>query len=104
MHDDDPRAPMTAKQGEPRGAASRPPPGWALFCRLLPGLAVGGFVGGVSVAVLLAFDVGGLRTLLHSPDQRPPGVLFLAVPALTALVGALLAPRFSAPQRRGVDR
>ncbi|MFD1628040.1 hypothetical protein [Azospirillum griseum] len=104
MPDPDHRDPMTASPNDPMGPGSRPPPGWALFCRLLPGLAVGGFVGGLAVALLLALDVGGLRSLLHSPDQRPHWALFLAVPALTALVGAILAPRFSAPQRRGVDR
>ncbi len=104
MHDPDHRDPRTASPNDPMGPVSRPPPGWALFCRLLPGLAVGGFVGGLLVALLLAFDVGSLRTLLHSPDQRPHGALFLAIPVLTAVVGALLAPRFGAPQRRGVDR
>ncbi|MFD1626203.1 hypothetical protein [Azospirillum griseum] len=70
----------------------RPPPGWRLFCRLLPGFAAGAFGGGLFVALLLAFDVAGLRTLLHSADRPPHWSLFLSMPLLFGLLGMVVAP------------
>jgi hypothetical protein len=96
MHDPD--------HDDPQERLSRPPPGWALFCRLLPGFAAGAFGGGLFVALMLAFDVGGMRTLLHAADRPPHWSLFLSIPLLFGLLGAIIAPSLSRPQRRGVDQ
>lgn len=96
MHDPDHRDPL--------GRLSRPPPGWPLFCRLLPGFAAGAFGGGLFVALLLAFDVAGLRTLLRAAERPPHWSLFLSIPLLFGLLGAVIAPSLNRPESRGVDQ
>jgi hypothetical protein len=56
------------------------------------------------VALMLTFDVGGMRTLLHAADRPPHWSLFLSIPLLFGLLGAIIAPSLSRPQRRGVDQ
>lgn len=97
MHDPD--------RDDDAGAAVRPPPGWVLFCRLLPGFAAGAFGGGLFVALLLTLDVAGLRTLLAMTERPPHWSLFLSIPLLFGLLGMVIAPSLSAPAHpKGTDR
>lgn len=95
MHDPD-------RDHEP-GTDVRPPPGWTLFCRLLPGFAAGAFGGGLFMALLLTLDVAGLRTLLTTAERPPHWSLFLSIPLLFGLLGMMIAPSLAA-QPKGLDR
>ncbi len=98
MHDPD--------RDDDANATVRPPPVWTLFFRVLPGFAAGAFGGGLFVALLLAFDVAGLRTLLTAADRPPHWSLFLSIPLLFGLLGMVIAPSLSAPAhpKGGMDR